>query len=86
MAFRVVESADKIVAHADDRVGIGRADEIGIVVVPLKRLLTPEAFAKQEGEVALSVEIEIRWECCSSDFADRGKPVNGTGGGADNGF
>lgn len=31
--------------------------------------------------MTLSVEIEIRWECCSCDFANRGKPVDGTGGG-----
>lgn len=48
MGFRVVESADEIVAHSDDRFGIGTVYEIGIVVVPLKRLLTPEGFAKKE--------------------------------------
>lgn len=54
-------------------------------MVPLERLLSDEWLALEEREVALSVEGEIGGDFCPGDFANRRKPIDGTGGGVDDG-
>lgn len=83
LGFGCVESADDMSANAHDCVGIGTADEVRVVVMPLEGLFAMEGFSEKEREVALTVELEIVRDRGGGDFADGGEPVDGSGGGVD---
>ena len=78
MGFEWVKSADYVVADAQDGVGIGRGNEVGIVVVPLEGLFPGEGFFEEKSEVVLAIEFEIFRDRSFGDLADGGEPIDGS--------